>query len=462
MSGMDRGLIKAVLGISLGVSVAIFVSGLVLFYSAASISIFSLIVFLSLSTLFISFPLWWMLRRQAGRRKKDVEAAQSRAIVLTTQMLAHDVSKSAAMFQTVLSSVEKDDWIDSEHTVKECLSDLDQTMVLAHNKLQDLMLVGLNRKLSLQVGALSQVVLEAIERLSSSRMTHKMVCSVNLNHKYQPLMDKRRLGTVFSNILRNAVEHMPDQGDISVTSQLREGLIYVRIRNSGSYIEDSDISQVFDPFYTKGKIGGTGFGLTVAKKIIEGHGGTIWCSSSKDAGTEFVFTLMPSQIAEAGLVERIHHQSHSDKSTDTQNEGTDVVFMNHKKKAALSGMILVFEDESIFQRQWKKALKGQNHSVFANWKEFLNEAAQSFSWDQVEFVVTDFDLAVETGVDIAGRIRQKREDLPIFLSSNLPNPGEELVEIFDGVLSKDPTEALSQIKKIRQEGSSESLKKVDD
>ncbi len=74
----------------------------------------------------------------------------------------------------------------------------------------------------------------------------------------------------------------------------------LRLANSGSYIPPESLEKLFDSFFTSGKKGGTGLGLAIAKKIVELHGGKIYCVSEKSeifptGMVEFVFTLPLSQ-----------------------------------------------------------------------------------------------------------------------------------------------------------------------
>jgi signal transduction histidine kinase len=59
----------------------------------------------------------------------------------------------------------------------------------------------------------------------------------------------------------------------------------IKVKDSGAGIEETDLSKIFDPFYTT-KARGTGLGLTVCKEIVTLHGGTLDISSVKGVGTE--------------------------------------------------------------------------------------------------------------------------------------------------------------------------------
>jgi signal transduction histidine kinase len=99
----------------------------------------------------------------------------------------------------------------------------------------------------------------------------------------EAVADSGQIKQVFSNILTNAVQAMPEGGRIRSSSQYKEGFIEISISDTGVGISRRDLGQVFDPlFSTKPK--GTGFGLSVCRKIIEGHKGEISITSREKSG----------------------------------------------------------------------------------------------------------------------------------------------------------------------------------
>ena len=66
-------------------------------------------------------------------------------------------------------------------------------------------------------------------------------------------------------------------------------LIYVQ--DSGPGIEAGDLSRIFDRFYKSSDSGGMGLGLSIAKYLVEAHGGKIWAESAAGQGTRISFTL---------------------------------------------------------------------------------------------------------------------------------------------------------------------------
>jgi len=98
--------------------------------------------------------------------------------------------------------------------------------------------------------------------------------------------DPVKLEQVFINILSNSIEAMPEGGELFITSQSEDGMIKVRITDTGCGVSMENQSRVFEPFFTTKDVGlGTGLGLSVSYGIIRQQHGLIELSSKPGQGT---------------------------------------------------------------------------------------------------------------------------------------------------------------------------------
>jgi two-component system sensor histidine kinase PilS (NtrC family) len=95
---------------------------------------------------------------------------------------------------------------------------------------------------------------------------------------------------VFLNLARNALQAMDVGGILRISGQATDGRIYVVFKDSGDGIASHDLEHVFKPFHTT-KAGGTGLGLPIAARIVEGNGGSIKVKSTPGVGTAFTVEL---------------------------------------------------------------------------------------------------------------------------------------------------------------------------
>ncbi len=108
----------------------------------------------------------------------------------------------------------------------------------------------------------------------------------------------QNLQQVFLNLFLNAIEVMPDGGELTVTSSMENGFIRVDVSDTGAGIPEELLDRIFDPFFTTKAVGkGTGLGLSVSFGIIAKHHGTISVKSRLGHGSTFTVRLPTEQQA---------------------------------------------------------------------------------------------------------------------------------------------------------------------
>jgi len=134
---------------------------------------------------------------------------------------------------------------------------------------------------------------------------------IRFEEKYDPHLprikaDKTQMHQVFLNLFLNAIQAMPEGGElkIGVSSFVsaggdgsRQNFIKAVVSDTGKGIPPHMVGQIFDPFFTT-KPKGIGLGLSIAHQIINKHGGTIKAESEWEKGTSFVITL-PENVENA-------------------------------------------------------------------------------------------------------------------------------------------------------------------
>ena len=109
------------------------------------------------------------------------------------------------------------------------------------------------------------------------------------------VVDRQRIEQVFLNLLANAIRHTPAGGSISISAAERSEGIEVGICDSGPGLTEADLAHVFDRFYraddARASDGGAGLGLSIAKALIDAHGGRIWAENGLSGGACFRVVL---------------------------------------------------------------------------------------------------------------------------------------------------------------------------
>jgi signal transduction histidine kinase len=110
------------------------------------------------------------------------------------------------------------------------------------------------------------------------------------------MIEPAEITQAVTQLLVNALNYTPDGGEILLTTYKEGRQAVFRVTDNGIGIAPSDIPMIFERFYRADKArstetGGSGVGLTIAKKIVESHGGRLWVESTLGDGSSFFLSL---------------------------------------------------------------------------------------------------------------------------------------------------------------------------
>ncbi len=147
---------------------------------------------------------------------------------------------------------------------------------------------------------LAEVVYEAQKKVSNLAKNQKITIKNNVKNQ-EILGNKQKLIEMFVIFLDNAIKYSAKGKTVTLSSTKLDNLVQIRIKDQGFGIDDKDIPHLFDRFYrtdksrTKSEFAGYGLGLSIAKQIIDKHGGSIKVESKVGKSTTFSiqFPLKP-------------------------------------------------------------------------------------------------------------------------------------------------------------------------
>jgi signal transduction histidine kinase len=138
---------------------------------------------------------------------------------------------------------------------------------------------------------LNEIIGDIIEMLEVEMEEHTISIERHLDAHLPVLsLDENQIRRVIINLMRNAIQAMPDGGTITVSTVHENQWVTVEIADTGIGISDDDIDKLFDAFFSS-KSTGSGLGLTVSAQIINNHGGTIEVKRREPKGTVFIIKL---------------------------------------------------------------------------------------------------------------------------------------------------------------------------
>jgi signal transduction histidine kinase len=370
-------------------------------------------------------------------------------IAQTTQMLAHDVMKPLSMMQFALSALKRVKG-DEEFKIRqaELVPDVESTLIKVRGMLTDIVGLGAEGGAAMEETAIKPLIRETLVSIFRIYRHATVTIRYDLTHTHTVIADAKKILRVMANLTENAVQAMGEAGQLwyrtRETNVQGQRFVEFAIGNSGSFIPREEVENVFEPFYTTRK-GGTGLGLAIAKKIVNEHGGRIWCSSSKDEGTEFYFTLpMGSRIDDATLDLPVHsHQVAAYRRSSSAKppiDSSNVIPLRAGTEDAIGAgvtHILLFDDDQLVHDVWDINAKAERIPTllhFNSWEDFISGDGHALVRQSMAFVDLSFKGSKFDGLDIARNLRE------IGIRRIYAITGDEARAsasgLFDGVLGK--------------------------
>jgi histidine kinase len=147
--------------------------------------------------------------------------------------------------------------------------------------------------------AVSNLVQTTLKRLSPQATAKRITLHSSPLADLPPLQaDEDRITQVLVNLVANAIQYTPEGGDVTISATRQANEIHISVEDTGVGIPPGHLVNLFTRFYRVDKSrsrnagGGSGIGLTIAKHLVEAHGGRIWAESKGDGqGSTFTFSL---------------------------------------------------------------------------------------------------------------------------------------------------------------------------
>ena len=128
-------------------------------------------------------------------------------------------------------------------------------------------------------------------------------------------VDETLMKRLFTNLILNAVQAMPDGGSLSIRGSLQGDDVVISAKDTGVGIREENLNEIFKPLFTS-KAKGTGFGLPVCKRIVDAHGGTISVESEEGVGSTFTVKLPITHLSREDGAQIPQAELEADVQTD--------------------------------------------------------------------------------------------------------------------------------------------------
>ena len=236
-------------------------------------------------------------------RQSQQELVEAERLATAGQMaaaFAHDIrnplSSIKMMVQLLRKRVQPGE--ENQKYIRSIIEEIDRLNAIV----KSMMDFARPMELNLQTGDVNSVLLEVLNFMEA-KLSHHRITLVKQLSKDIPLimLDADKLKQVFINVILNAIQSMPNGGELTIATKLFDwktssaakrthSKILVEISDTGVGIPEENRARLFEPFFTT-KTEGTGLGLTNARRIIQQHSGDIEVQSNVGEGTTVVISL---------------------------------------------------------------------------------------------------------------------------------------------------------------------------
>ncbi|HMK93828.1 MAG TPA: PAS domain S-box protein [Candidatus Limnocylindrales bacterium] len=202
-------------------------------------------------------------------------------------MIGHDLRNPLTGIKNAAYLLGKKGASMSETQTKELIETINTCVDHSNKIINDLLDYSREIRLEPRESSLRMLLCESMSMVEIPRNV-KVVNS--LLHKQVLKVDSDKIKRVFVNLIKNAIDAMPNGGKLTINSKVDTGVVEISFSDTGSGIPDEVLSNLFSPLFTT-KARGMGFGLAICKRIVEAHGGTITVKTARGKGTTFTLNL---------------------------------------------------------------------------------------------------------------------------------------------------------------------------
>ncbi len=239
-----------------------------------------------------------MIERLEHSRAQLVQAGKLAAVGEMAAMLAHEVRTPLGILRSSAQVLGEDRALSAEG--REMVD-----FILAESKrlnglVTSLLECGRPREPDFQYIDLGALVLEVVDMLARKAAARRIDLHTDMPDSPAWLeADAEQCKQILMNLLLNAIQILPPEQCVTITLGKEGDHLVLRVSDTGPGIDDSDLPQLFEPFFTR-RDGGIGLGLAIVQHIVDRHGGSIYVSNNPQGGACFTIRL-PVQH-EASLV----------------------------------------------------------------------------------------------------------------------------------------------------------------
>ncbi|PTM58619.1 sensor histidine kinase [Desmospora activa] len=216
-----------------------------------------------------------------------------------TSDVAHELRTPLATLKSHMEAFEDGIWEPTPKRLQAVTAEIDRLIGLVGDMQQLTLLESPEFELERKEEDLSKIVEHTLVNMRTSFNRKGVSLQTENSGPVYAFVDRRRLIQVLVNLLSNALKSTPHGGVVTVQTEQQEEEAVLTVQDTGEGIPQAELQKIFERFYRVDRSrnrqsGGSGIGLTIVKKLVESHEGTIRIKSTPDTGTS-IQVYLPSQ-----------------------------------------------------------------------------------------------------------------------------------------------------------------------
>ena len=202
-------------------------------------------------------------------------------------MIGHDLRNPLTGMKNAVYFLKKKDFKYSDDAGKPMFDVIDNCIEHSNKIINDLVEYSREMHLDLRDCSPKSLLKESLEMF---KVPSHIKLVDNTLRELAMEADIEKMKRVFINLIKNAVDAMPQQGKLEIGSSQTDRTVVITFADTGTGISEETMKNLFAPLFTT-KSQGMGFGLAICKRVVEAHGGKIEVESVPGEGTKFTVTL---------------------------------------------------------------------------------------------------------------------------------------------------------------------------
>lgn len=247
-------------------------------------------------------------RKQVEETKQNLTHASRLAVIgELTALIAHEVNQPLA---AILSNAQAAEQLLKQNNVsldeiRNIVADIRSDNLRASEAIRHIRALSQRRAISMQRLAVTELIEDTVALVAADAMRRRAQIQMRFASNLPAVLgDPIHLQQVLLNLIINAMDamnHVPEgRRFLTIRAECdAEGRVLMAVRDSGLGVRPDLLPRIFQSFFST-KRDGMGVGLSIARSIIEEHGGRIWCENNESGGATFHVALPPAETRAAG------------------------------------------------------------------------------------------------------------------------------------------------------------------